>query len=377
MKRLLLSTILAFAFLGSHFSAVLAAQSAQVSHQPSVIYQIATDGKTKKVVAQMPYMHRGAISPSGRYVYTERIGYGKNDPTVPYVYHTQTKKLTQLSGFAKWSPNQDILYILEKGGIIRVNPADGTKKVLVEAVPQYPVLDFAVSPDEQYMAFSRKDEKASDPSQAIHLYLQHLTTGKMKINDRYAWEQPTIRGIETFYWLPTSKKLFYRTKDAYKELDLPTGLKYMHKLNDFPSYSNDMKYKYVRAGNEEYLLDLQSGKKVMLQKQPQEIMGNYLDRIAWSLTGHQFASEEVLAASGNAQDVYMMIRLNKDEMHPIFPFGDVGKSQYSPYMSYRDNVRLIGWAKDGKSFYVADWSSIHYSSFSAEKLDAYLQVMEK
>lgn len=377
MKRLLLSSILAFAFLGSQPIVVQAAESVQAAQEPSVIYQIAADGKSWKVVAQMPYMHRGAISPSGRYVYAERIGYGKNDPTVPYVYNLQTKKLTQLSGFAKWSPNQDILYILEKGGIVRVNPADGKKTVLVEAVPQYPVLEFAVSPDEQYMAFSRKDEKSAEKSQATHLYLQHLPTGKMKINDRYAWEQPAFRGIEPFYWLPTSKKLFYRTQDAFKELDLPTGLKYTHKLYAFPSYSRDMKYKYVRAGGEEYLLDLQTGKKVMLQKQPQEIMENYLDTIVWSPTGHQFVSEQVLAASGNAQDVYMMIRLNKEERNPIFPFGDVGKSKYSPYMSYRDNLRLIGWAKDGKSFYAADWSSIHYSGFSPEKLDAYLRVMEK
>ncbi|QRG69560.1 hypothetical protein [Brevibacillus choshinensis] len=375
MKRLLLSSILAFVFLGIADSS--AAQSGQVSEQPSVIYQISADGTAKKAVAQMPYMHRGAISPSGRYVYTERIGYGKNDPTVPYVYNLQTKKLTQLSGFAKWSSSQDILYVLEKGGVVRINPADGKKTVLVEAVPQYPVLEFAVSPDEQYMAFFRRDEKSADKSQATHLYLQHLPSGKMKINDRIAWEKPAYRGPDAFYWLPTSKKVFYRTQDAYKELDLPTGLKYTHKLNAFPSYSTDMKYKYVRAGNEEYLLDLQTGKKVTLQKQAQVIMENYLDRIVWSPTGHQFVSEQVLAASGNAHDVYMMIRLNKDERRHIFPFGDVGESKYSPYMSFRENLRLIGWSKDGKSFYAADWSSIHYSVFSPEKLDEYLRVMEK
>ncbi|WNC16867.1 hypothetical protein [Brevibacillus brevis] len=80
-----------------------AAQSAQIAHEPSLIYQIAADGKTEKVIAQLPYMHRGAISPSGRYVYAERVSYGKNDPTVPYLYDIQTKKLTQLGGYAKWS----------------------------------------------------------------------------------------------------------------------------------------------------------------------------------------------------------------------------------------------------------------------------------
>ncbi|MED4754185.1 hypothetical protein [Brevibacillus choshinensis] len=378
MKRLLLVSILTLGLLGSVIPSGAQAygQPEQPTHEPSIIYQITADGKTKKVAAQMPYMHRGAISPSGRYVYTERIGYGKDDPTVPYLYNIQTKKLTQLSGFAKWSPKQDTLYIQERGGIIRVNPADGTKTVLVQAVPQYPVLDFLVSPDEQYMAFSRKDEKSGDASQETHLYLQHLPTGKMKINDRYAWELTAYRGIEQFYWLPTSKKLFYRTKDAYKELDLPTGLKYVHKLYAFPSYSMDMKYRYVLASNEEYLLDLQSGKKVMLQKEPQMIMEGQLDTISWSPAGHQFAAEQFFRPS-NSQDSYMMLRYYREAPGFLLPFGGVGLSDYSPYLKKKANVRLIGWAKDGKSFYVADWASIYSSDFSPDKLDSYLQVMEK
>lgn len=354
-----------------------AEQPAQRNQEPSIIYQIAADGKFKKVVAQMPYMHRGTISPSGRYVYAERIGYGKNDPTMPYLYDIQNKKLSQLSGFAKWSPKQDMLYIQENGGILRLNPADGKKTVLVEAVPQYPVLDFLVSPDEQYMVFFRKDEKGTDSSQATHLYLQHLPTRKMKINDRFAWDEPAYKDTVPLYWLPSSKKVFYRTKDAYKELDLPTGLKYVHKLNSFPSFSMDMKYRYVRENNEEYLLDLQSGKKVILQQQPQLITERYLDTISWSPVGHQFAAEEVFHPSGNAQDVYMRIRYYKEATKYQFPFEDVNEGFYHPYRSSLDNIRLIGWANDGKSYYVADWSSIHHFDFSPEKLDEYHRILER
>lgn len=378
MKRFFAASILASGLLAAAVSPGVqaAAQSAPIAHEPSLIYQIAADGKTKKVIAQLPYMHRGAISPSGRYVYAERVGYGKNNPTVPYLYDIQTKKLTQLGGYAKWSPKQDMLYVAEKGGIVRVNPADGKKTVLVEAAPQYPVLDFRVSPDEQYMAFTRQDEKSADPSTATHLYLQHLPSGKMKINDRFAWDTPPYRWSEPFYWLPTSKKLFYRTKDAYKELDMPTGLKYVHKLTSFPSYSADMKYRYVRSEKEEYLLDLQTGKKVVLQQQPQALLEGFLSDISWAPSGHRFAAELFYRPS-NGQDSYMMLRYYTEAPKFLHLFGDVGQSKYSPYLSQKDNVRLIGWAKDGKSFYVADWSSMHFSDFSPEKLDPYRQVLEK
>ncbi|MFD2369720.1 hypothetical protein ACFSO0_07060 [Brevibacillus sp. GCM10020057] len=377
MKRAVFACFLTLGLLGSVLPAGAAAadQTVQQTHEPSVIYQIAADGTSKKVVAQLPYMHRGAISPSGRYLYAERIGYGKTDPTVPYLYNLQTKKLTQLSGFAKWSPKRDMLYILEKGGIILVNPADGTKSVLVAADPQYPVLDFLVSPDEQYMAFLRKDLESVDHGTATHLYLQHLPTGKMKINDRFAWEPPASRGEEQFYWLPTSKKLFYCTQGGIKELDLPTGLKYVHKLTSFPSYSADMKYRYVMTEKEEYLLDLQTGKKVMLLKQAQPITEGNLSFLSWSPAGHAFAAEKFFRPS-NSQDAYCILQYYREAPKYSLPFGGVGASQYSPFLSKKDNVRLIGWAKDGKSFYVADWSSIHFSDFAPEKLSHFYQVIE-
>ncbi|MDR7318783.1 hypothetical protein [Brevibacillus nitrificans] len=373
MKRLIPVSVLVFALLSSFLPRELQAngQPVQANQEPSIIYQVAADGKSKKIIAQMPYMHRGAISPSGTYVYAERIGYGKDDPTVPYLYSIPTKKLTQLSGFAKWSPKQDMLYLLERGGIIRVNPRDGTKNVLVKAVPQNPVLDFAVSPDEQYMAYFQKNGTSTD------LYLQHLPTGKTKRNDQFVSVTPAQRGQAPFYWMPTSKKLFYQTKDAYKELDLPTGLKYVHQLGAFPSYSSDMKYRYMRVDQEEYLLDLTTGKKVILQKQPQSMIEGNLQTIFWSPKGHRFAAEEAFRSSGNARDVYMRLRLYSEAPRFLFPFGEGSASQYNPYSDARDNVRLIGWNKSGDSFYVADWSSVHFTDFAADKLDELERIVEK
>ncbi|MED1792376.1 TolB family protein [Brevibacillus nitrificans] len=368
MKRLIPASVLVIALLSSFFPRELQAngQPVQANQEPSIIYQVAADGKSKKIIAQMPYMHRGAVSPSGTYVYAERIGYGKDDLTVPYLYSIPTKKLTQLSGFAKWSPKQDMLYILEGGGIIRVNPRDGTKNVLVKTVPQNPVFDFAVSPDEQYMAYLQKNGTSTD------LYLQHLPTGKTKRNDQFALQTPAQRGHALFYWMPNSKKLFYQTKDAYKELDLPTGLRYVHQLGAFPSYSSDMKYRYMHADLEEYLLDLTTGKKVILQKQLQSMSEGNLQTISWSPKGHRFAAEEAFRSSGNARDVYMRLRLYTEAPGFLFPFGE-----YNPYSDARDNVRLIGWNNSGDSFYVADWSSVHFTDFATDKLDELERIVEK
>lgn len=380
MKRFLLAAVVSLSLCGSMVpqpsQAQSAGQTSPIAQETTVIYQISADGKTKKVVGQLPMMHRASISPSGRYVYAEKIGYGPNDPTLPYLYDLQTKKLTQLSGFAKWSPKQDMLYICERGGIVRFNPADGKKSVLVQAVPMYPVIDFLVSPDEQYMAFSRMDEQSKDPGQQMHLYLQDLPTLKMKINDRYAWQQPTNRTVSSFYWMPNSKKLFYRTKAAFKELDLPTGLKYVHNLKSFPSYSSDLKYRYVREEKEEYLLDLQTGKKVILKREAQPIMEGTLSAVFWSPVGHAFAAEQHVRTS-NAGDAYYMIQSQNDPGRAVYPFGALGTSKFSPYLNASDNVRMIGWAKDGKSFYVADLASVYYAAFAPDKLDEFHNVLEK
>lgn len=377
MKRIRITLLVSLCLLIQNPQMATAAQPDPRKPEATVIYQVSTDGKTKKAIAQMPMMHRANISPSGRYVYTERIGYGKNDPTVPYLYDVQTKKLTQLNGFGKWSPKQDMLYVKEKGGIVRLSPLSLKKTVLVPGIPEYPVLDFQVSPDEQYMAFSREDRLASDSNKSTHLYLQHLPTLKMKINDRFAREKKGPHE-DMFFWTPTSKKLFYRTKSVYKELDLPTGLKYEHKeMTDFPSYSSDMHYRYVRTQNEEYLLQLRDGKKVMLQKQTHGIREGYLEKLLWSPTGHRLVAEEMYRQSGNAQDTYMRIRYYQEAPRFVYPFGDVGKSEWSPYMSLHDNVRLIGWAKDGKSYFVADLASIHHRDYAPDKLDEYYRIIEQ
>ncbi|CAM5793729.1 MULTISPECIES: hypothetical protein [Brevibacillus] len=378
MKRLLLTYLTMALLLGGSIPAASAVQpSPKPQEPPTEIYKISGDGRAIKAVGQMPAMHRAAISPSGRYVYGEKIGFSKQDATVPYLYNLQTKKLVKLPGFAKWSPRKDLLYMLENEQLVLFEPATGQKKVLVHASAAYPITDFLVAPDEEYLAFIRKDLKGTDEQVRYHLYLQHVPTLKMKINDRFAMTPSYSRDVQSLYWMPTSRKLFYKTNAAYKELDLPTGLKYEHKLSAFPSYSSDMKYKYVRTQNEEYFLDLQTGKKVMQQKQSHlPIMEQFIDKIVWSPKGHAFAAEWFFRPS-NAQDSYMMIRYQKEPSSFLYPFGGIGENKWSPYLSAIDNIRVIGWSQDGKSVYVADLASMYYSAFSPDKLNEYRHVVEQ
>lgn len=131
MKRLVTRLIVFFLMVYT-----LQPQSSQAIALPpqeqTIIYQVSVDGKTSKVIAQLPSMHRGSISPSGRFVYTEKLGYGKNDPTIPYLYDIKTKRLTKLSGYAKWSPKNDMLYIKENNGLVRFDPLTSKKTKLVE-----------------------------------------------------------------------------------------------------------------------------------------------------------------------------------------------------------------------------------------------------
>ncbi|WP_253901954.1 hypothetical protein [Brevibacillus sp. HB1.3] len=288
----------------------------------------------------MPLIHRASISPSGRFVYGERIGYGKEDPTMPFLYDIQTKKLMQLSGIAKWSNKQDVLYIRENDGIVKLTTIDGKKTVLVPGIVPYPVLDFAISPDEQYLAFTRKDEKAADSKGSAHLYIQHLPTLQIKKHDQYEWRPDKSALEEKYYWMPNSKKLFYLTKEAFKELDMPTGMKTDHKTTALPSYSSDMKYQYIKTEQEEYVLDLQTGKKNFLR-----VEGEYtaaLLRILWSPIGHQFAAEQLLTWS-SSQDNYMLMFVFNEPNKYGNPFGNhANPGLLSTYMMDKDNYQLIG-----------------------------------
>lgn len=363
----LLATLLSSFFPGQTGAAIPTSQDPRKPDMVT-IYHATPDGKTKKIQTNMPLIHRASISPSGRFVYGERIGYGKEDPTIPFLYDIQTKKLMQLSGIAKWSNKQDVLYIRENGGIVRLTTTDGKKTVLVPGIVQYPVLDFAISPDEQYLAFTRKDEKATDSKGSAHLYIQHLPTLQIKKHDQYEWRQDKDALEEKYYWMPNSKKLFYLTKEAFKELDMPTGLKTDHKTTALPSYSSDMKYQYINTEQERYLLDLQTGKKNILLFDEEPAVD--LSRILWSPVGHQFAAEQILTASPSSLDVYMLLFVFQEPNKYGNPFGSHVKSgMFGPYMYGKDNYQLIGWAGDGKSFYFADLASTHIYDFGPGKFN--------
>lgn len=370
MLSCLLVTLLAILIPGQ-INAAAPAKADPRQPEPVIIYKVGVDGKVNKTVTDMPLMHRASMSPSGRFVYAERIGYWKEDRNIPYLYDMQTKKMTQLSGYGKWSMKQDTLYLRENHGIVKLSLPNGKKTVLVAGSASYPVLDFSVSPDEQYMVFTRKDMLSSNTKVSAHLILQHLPTLKMKKNDQYEWGSGSDE--EMYYWVPNSKKLFYKAKTTIKELDLPTGLKYEHKMNAFPSYSNDMKYRYIDTFTEEYMLELATGKKINL-KDP-VVTESSFGKIVWSPSGHQMAVELNYRTS-NGQDSYMYIRTYKQITKHSYPFGGPDQGGAGSYYSLSDNHRIIGWAKDGKSYYVADLASLHPFDFPQEKLGPSNNVIE-
>jgi hypothetical protein len=197
----------------------------------------------------------------------------------------------------------------------------------------------------------------------------------MPSNDQYAWKQDLFGPEEKFYWMPNSKKLFYQTQTAFKELDLPTGLKYDHKMTELPSYSNDMKYRYMRTENEEYLLDLHTGKKEILKTSV--YYEDTLTKLFWSPAGHQLAAEAFFMGAASSQDSYMLIRYCKQVPKCSYPFGDPTEGKISPYLASLDNYSIIGWAGDGKSYYLADLASTHFSVFASDKLDEYFRIYEQ
>lgn len=337
---------------------------ASPKEEKSIIYQFSQDGKSKKIVAELPPMHRASISPSGRFIYAEQIGYEKNDPTIPYLYDIPTKKMVKLSGFAKWSFKTDDLFILENQNLIRYNPLTGEKKLLVSGSKDYPIVQYSISPDERYVAFIRSDTKSSYSKERSHLYIQDLQSLKIKQNDKIEMEDKLNRNTDYMYWAPTSKKLFYQTKSAMKELDMPTGLKYTYNQNWLPSYSSDMLYTKKWVENKgETLFNLKNGKATELG----------LSELYWAPTGHSFVSSE-WGGQSNSQDTYRSLALYKEPTGRHYLFDQT--TSLGRYLSSQDNIQFIGWAKDGKSFYVADLSSTHYSAFSPGKLDEYLNVIE-
>ncbi|CAM3489194.1 hypothetical protein EDM52_18960 [Brevibacillus invocatus] len=353
LKRLLFTTVILSVLIGMFHPKLYAQTNTQ---QPTKIYRTSTSHFQKELVAELPPFHFARMSPSTSFLYLERIGATKKDPTTSYLYEMKTKKLVKLNGLGKWYPKSDKLVLLEGGNLVRFDPVSGKKDTLVTGSKDGPILDFAVSPDENYMAFFTNSHIDNRSEQL--LYLQHLPTLKMKVNDRFQSEYQKNRFSPSFQWMPNSKKLFYKAGETVKELDMPTGLKYVHKLMKMPSYSADLKYGLETNQSGNVLKKLDDGKTLLVGQYSGSISQGLLDDEVWAPFGHSFVANEFLYTS-NAQDSYVRFRYQDGEKGQYFPKDSYGE----PSLFLHDNIRFIGWSQDAKWMYTADLNSIHCFSY--------------
>ncbi|GED28388.1 hypothetical protein BAG01nite_44900 [Brevibacillus agri] len=328
--------------------------------QPSKIYRISLDGKKQTLIAQLPAVHRASMSPSGRFVYAEKQGFKAGEPTIPYLYDSKTKQLRQLSGFAKWAQSKDELLLMDQASLYRYNPLTNQKTLLVKETADTPILDYALAPDGHYLTFIQSDRKEPNLQKRHKLYLQDMNTLKMKVNDQFslpAEEESSTQAVKLLYWIPTSKKVLYKANGTIKELDLPTGLKYTHSFKSFPSYSNDMKLRFDVKEWHGFITDLQTGKSVPTADNPHPVsMDRDLTKVFWSPTGHNYVAEKFLFTS-NAQDAIEQLVVKTANQTFTYPLDG------SSYLDTIDNIQFLGWAADGKSFFVGDLDSVHMSRF--------------
>ncbi|QHZ57379.1 MULTISPECIES: hypothetical protein [Brevibacillus] len=341
-------------------AASAASTTTNAAAQPSKIYRISLDGKKQTLIAQLPAVHRASMSPSGRFVYAEKQGFKAGEPTIPYLYDSKTKQLRQLSGFAKWAQSKDELLLMDQASLYRYNPLTNQKTLLVKGTADTPILDYALAPDGHYLTFIQSDRKEPNLQKRHKLYLQDMNTLKMKVNDQFslpAEEESSTQAVKLLYWIPTSKKVLYKANGTIKELDLPTGLKYTHSFKSFPSYSNDMKLRFDVKEWHGFITDLQTGKSVPTADNPHPVsMDRDLTKVFWSPTGHNYVAEKFLFTS-NAQDAIEQLVVKTANQTFTYPLDG------SSYLDTIDNIQFLGWAADGKSFFVGDLDSVHMSRF--------------
>lgn len=341
-------------------AASAASTTTNAAAQPSKIYRISLDGKKQTLIAQLPAVHRASMSPSGRFVYAEKQGFKAGEPTIPYLYDSKTKQLRQLSGFAKWAQSKDELLLMDQASLYRYNPLTNQKTLLVKGTADTPILDYALAPDGHYLTFIQSDRKEPNLQKRHKLYLQDMNTLKMKVNDQFslpAEEESSTQAVKLLYWIPTSKKVLYKANGTIKELDLPTGLKYTHSFKSFPSYSNDMKLRFDVKEWHGFITDLQTGKSVPTADNPHPVsMDRDLTKVFWSPTGHNYVAEKFLFTS-NAQDAIEQLVVMTANQTFTYPLDG------SSYLDTIDNIQFLGWAADGKSFFVGDLDSVHMSRF--------------
>lgn len=310
------------------------------------VFKISVDGKKKEVVATFEEMVHPHISPKGNYFYMEKMKHQLPIPESYAAYSMKTKKWLPLSSPASWYPKSELLAGTEKKAMFSIDPSVGRKTILYTAPEGKEIDSFLIAPDERYATILQFNVKTKEQE----LVLLDMKTLKHRINDRFL---PSSDAREKMSWLPNGKKVFYKTSAAIKELDLPTGLKYVHKIKQLPLYSADLQYRFVQEEPwKSYIVNLKTGKK--------QVYGNgspekYLEQLYWAPKGHAFVGL-IQGPTSNAQDIYQDF-FYSDGNH------DVELPGLFRFLKTIDNIHFSGWSSDQKWLYFADLESVHFMRY--------------
>ena len=364
MKKQLFSLTCVCLALTSLFGSVTPANSQAAGGQTAestIIYRYAVPGMKKERIATLPLMHRASLSPSTAFLYTEKIGKTAAEPTTYYLFERKTKKLTPLTGYASWYPKSDKLLMYEKGSLYSYDPVSQKKKLATSVDMLRPIVTYAVSPNERYLAYMRLDRTNSNLHTSGKLILEDLSTQKILGTDTISLIKEPGRFARRIVWQPNGRKLFYQTSTDIREFDLATGKVSVHTRKELPSYSADMTYAYDRTETGAVLTHLPTGKKRSLGRTPNQREGDLLSGVHWAPVGHAFVGEEFRGTS-NGMDALVWLRYQHEGAKtnvPPMTIDDPGI-----YYQAHDNKPFIGWSPDANWIYTADLASIHCSSFT-------------
>ncbi|NGQ97378.1 SMP-30/gluconolactonase/LRE family protein [Brevibacillus sp. SYP-B805] len=355
MKRIL--TILAALLLCSFGGNDTLANSNQGSPaaERTIIYKVFTDPKKPaQIVGRLTPMHWASLSPGERFLYTERIDPATNQLSY-YVFDFALQQFTPLAGPGTWYPKHDLLVIVEGNHFVLYNPETRERRELAVLEDASAIVDMVVSPDEKHLAILTRKDLSQEHQKQAALYILDLETSAVTLRDSFTvdvyWKEYHENKL---YWHPDSQHVYYygqweqapsAKKSLIKRLDITSGETQLSGGRDFPSFSPDLSVSVGYAGNAILLKDL-AGNVVNLGE------GSKVTDIHWSPMSHAYVGVQPLGPIGAGADARETIRYQDKSRFFYFPA--------IPFAKYWDNLRFVGWARDGKSFYVADLAPIPY-----------------
>ena len=108
-----------FAFISilALFPAKSYATQTPLEQPRTIIYQIFTDSnKPRKIIGNLTPMHWAALSPGGRFLYSERLDELTQQFSY-YMFDFQQQRFSAITGEGKWFPRQD-RFIINKGHVL-------------------------------------------------------------------------------------------------------------------------------------------------------------------------------------------------------------------------------------------------------------------